>query len=160
VYKRKRKYDTLIRHNHKCKQCTNKYQKEYYKKNFDSINARHHKYYQENREAQLAQQRIYQDSFRGHVTYRLDFPNGTYWYGSTVNLHKRLHLHNYRLANGTHAVRMLALCGGPDYECTTLETFSTQRAARDAEMVLLQEHVGKEKCLNSVKAASMYEECA
>lgn len=136
-----------------CRPCTNKYYKKYYRENFDRINERHKQYYYDNREKCLEVQKAWQDQHRAYVTYRLDFANGTYWYGSTVNIYKRLRLHDHRLAHGTHSERMMALCGSNEYEHTVLETFNTQEEARAAELALLNEHVGKELCLNSIRSA-------
>ena len=139
-----------------CKSCRSKHYSKYYRANFDRLNEKHKKYYHDNREERLKVMKAYNDRNRAYVTYRLDFENGTYWIGSTVNLKKRLVLHNHRLAHGTHTKRMLALCGGDKYEVTTLEVFQDEPAARAAELALLHEHVGNEKCLNTLKRSQIH----
>jgi len=139
-----------------CKRCESEYQHKHYRANFERINSRHKKYYHDNKEACTLRNKAYTDKQRAHVTYRLDFANGTYWYGSTVNLTKRILLHKCRIKNGNHSARLMELCGEREFECTQLAVYDTQAEARAAELVLLKEHVGKDKCLNSIRSAMMY----
>lgn len=85
-----------------------------------------------------------------YSTYRLSFPDGTYYIGSTQNTYDRFQVHKSKCKSKTHGNHKLQTAwttfGNPDLQI--LNSYSTREEAFEAEQEILNEFYGTEECLN------------
>jgi len=83
-------------------------------------------------------------------TYRLSFPDGTYYIGSATNTHNRFVNHNHRCKNQKHYNHKVQTAwntfGEPALQ--VLNSYNTREEAYEAEEEILNEFYGTEECLN------------
>jgi len=153
VVKRRRKNDILISLHSWCTPCLKRKQKGYKAKKKKQTSEYFRKYYSENKEKIKAAVTQHRERGRVPVVYRLDFENGTYWYGSTVQYKERLARHAYLIAHNEHSARVLAHCGNGRFTASIVGVYEFESEAREVELELLRQHVGKERCLNTLRQA-------
>ena len=93
------------------------------------------------------------------VTYRLSFPNGTFYFGSTNNPRKRFNSHKTKCKSGKPDNHKLQTAwktfGNPDLQ--VLNYYASKEEAVAAEQELITEYFGTEECLNiSRNAVTFY----
>jgi len=85
-----------------------------------------------------------------YSTYRLSFPDGTFYVGSTWNPNRRFTNHKHYCNNGTHYNHKLQTAwktfGNPALQI--LNYYATREEAFEAEQEILNEFFGTEECLN------------
>ena len=148
----------------KCKACVSEYQRQHYLRtkgkraarlkadyaaNPEKYNARSKAYYEKNKEHVLALQKQARDARKGFTLYRLYFPSGHYYIGSTVDIKQRVYRHKSDLAKkGGMSPKFYEAGVSETFEVTVIGTYSTEKELRAAELELIKCSVTDELCLN------------
>lgn len=84
------------------------------------------------------------------VVYRLDFPDGRFYFGSTNDLPRRVSVHKTLMRKGTHRNPLIRREGyGPDsFVVQVVADVDSKQQARNGEARFIDDHIGHPLCLN------------
>ena len=138
--------------NHRCGECTRQRSREAHARNRDARLAKNQAWRDANKPRIRQRKRTEREKRKAWVVYRLTFPDGCFYVGSTCDLEYRASVHRCLIGKGTHRNTRLNAYQEQSFEVSVVDRCNSERSARWWEALRIREAVASSGvgCLNGM----------